>query len=206
MTTRVQGQAIPGEIAVSRQPALTRAEKSMLRWLLADPEDRVLDANIGFGGCAEYLRRNVQCEVCGVSHDMDAVRAARARLSNCDIVYAASGDIPWMENAFDSVLYNLNGEDSDQLSASLHEIFRVLKPGGQIVLGVDSWPAFLYTASDKMHLMSTVEPRSISRDTVADLLAEENFEKLEWHRTGLKQGVLIGWKHMEMQHVLQHEA
>jgi len=39
------------------------------------------------------------------------VRNARERLQSCDIVYAAPGDIPWKENAFDTVLMKYSGED-----------------------------------------------------------------------------------------------
>ena len=83
----------------------------MLKWAVVDPGDRLLDANIGSGMMAEYLRRNMQCEVCGVSDNMESVRAARSRLQNSDIVYAVPGDIPWHEEVFDTVLMKLDGQE-----------------------------------------------------------------------------------------------
>lgn len=94
MITKVQGKTVSGELSVKACPRLNPLEKAMLRWAVVDPEDRVLDACVGRGLMAEYLRRNMQCEVCGVSSDMEEVRSARARLQSCDIVYAPVGDIP----------------------------------------------------------------------------------------------------------------
>lgn len=140
MITKVQGKTVSGELSVKACPRLNGLEKAMLKWAVVDPEDRVLDASVGRGLMAEYLRRNMQCEVCGVSSDMEDVRAARARLQSCDIVYAPVGDIPWREDAFDTVLMQWRG-DADSLDRMLGEALRVLKPGGQLVLGTACWPA-----------------------------------------------------------------
>lgn len=69
MITKVQGKTVSGELSVKACPRLNPLEKAMLRWAVVDPEDRVLDACVGRGLMAEYLRRNMQCEVCGVSSD-----------------------------------------------------------------------------------------------------------------------------------------
>ena len=140
MITKVQGKTVSGELSVKARPRLNALEKAMLKWAVVDPEDRVLDASVGRGLMAEYLRRNMQCEVCGVSADMEDVRAARARLQSCDIVYAPVGDIPWREDAFDTVLMQWRG-NADSLDRMLSEALRVLKPGGQLVLGTACWPA-----------------------------------------------------------------
>ena len=60
---------------------------------------------------------------------------ARSRLRSCDIVYASSGDIPWKEDAFDTVLMRLAGEEEEILRRMLCEALRVLRPGGQLILG-----------------------------------------------------------------------
>ena len=126
MITRIQGKTLAGEIVVRSEPRLTALEKSMLRWVVVDPEDRLLDANVGSGMMAEYLRRNMQCEVCGVSDRMDQVRGARERLQNCDIVYAPAGDIPWREDAFDTVLMKMDAEEPELAERMIAEARRVL--------------------------------------------------------------------------------
>ena len=167
MITKVQGKTVSGELSVKAGPHLSALEKAMLRWVVVDPEDRVLDATVGKGLMAEYLRRNMQCEVCGVSADMEDVRAARARLQSCDIVYAGEGDIPWREDAFDTVLMQWKG-DGEALGRMLGEVLRVLKPGGQLV--------------------------PLNRHALQERLSELSFEQVSWQRTGLGTGVMTAWK------------
>ena len=56
MITKVQGKTVSGELSVKACPRLNALEKAMLRWAVVDPEDRVLDACVGRGLMAEYLR------------------------------------------------------------------------------------------------------------------------------------------------------
>ena len=56
MISRVQGKTLAGEIAVKKLPKLSALEKAMLKWAVVDPDDRLLDANIGTGIMAEYMR------------------------------------------------------------------------------------------------------------------------------------------------------
>ena len=166
----------------------------MLKWAVVDPEDRLLDASISSGMMAEYLRRNMQCEVCGVSDNMENVRAARSRLQNCDIVYAAPGDIPWRENAFDTVLLKYGKEDEGAFMRTLNEVSRVLRPGGQLILGTVSYPAAVNAIAGIFSEESAEERRVFNRNAVNDMLRECGFENVTWQRTGVATGVMIAWK------------
>lgn len=194
MISRAQGKALTGEIAVKKQPKLSTLEKAMLKWAVVDPDDKLLDANIGSGMMAEYLRRNMQCEVCGVSDNMDHVRAARSRLQNCDIVYAAPGDIPWREDAFDTVLMKYGGEETITLSRMLTEASRVLKPGGQLILGTVCYPAPVGAIAGLLAEDSVEERRPFQRAAVEEMLSSLDFENVTWQRTGIATGVMIAWK------------
>lgn len=191
MITKVQGKTVSGELSVKACPRLNALEKAMLRWAVVDPEDRVLDASVGRGLMAEYLRRNMQCEVCGVSADMEDVRAARARLQSCDIVYAPVGDIPWREDAFDTVLMQWRG-DADSLDRMLSEALRVLKPGGQLVLGTACWPAAMNALRRWMAVSAEGTP--VNRLELQSRLSDLSFEQVSWQRTGLGTGVMTAWK------------
>lgn len=192
MITKVQGKTVSGELSVKARPRLNALEKAMLKWAVVDPEDRVLDASVGRGLMAEYLRRNMQCEVCGVSADMEDVRAARARLQSCDIVYAPVGDIPWREDAFDTVLMQWRG-DADSLDRMLSEALRVLKPGGQLVLGTACWPAAMNALRRWMAVSAEGTP--VNRLELQSRLSDLSFEEVSWQRTGLGTGVMTAWKH-----------
>lgn len=191
MITRIQGKTLAGEIAVRREPRLSALEKSMLRWAVVDPDDRLLDANVDGGLMADYLRRNMQCEVCGVSDRMDQVRAARERLQNCDIMYAPAGDIPWREGAFDTVLMKLDTGEREMAERMIREAQRVLKPGGQLILGVRCFPQAL---SRVTALISADEKQRIRKEEVQSMLRHAAYQKITWQRTGISMGVLIGWK------------
>lgn len=191
MITKVQGKTVSGELSVKACPRLNPLEKAMLRWAVVDPEDRVLDACVGRGLMAEYLRRNMQCEVCGVSSDMEEVRSARARLQSCDIVYAPVGDIPWREGAFDTVLMQWKG-DPDSLDRMLGEVLRVLKPGGQLVLGAACWPAAMNAL--RRWMSAGTESTPVNRCTLQTRLTDLSFEQVSWQRTGLGTGVMTAWK------------
>jgi len=194
MISRVQEKTLSGEVAVKRLPKLSSLEKAMLKWAVVDPEDKVLDANIGSGLMAEYLRRNMQCEVCGVSDNMESVRAARSRLQNCDIVYAAPGDIPWREDAFDTVLMRFGGEEGLVFHRMLSEASRVLRPGGQLILGTAYYPALANVIAGMFAEESLEERHPFQRAEVAEMLGSCEFENITWQRTGLTTGVMIAWK------------
>lgn len=194
MISRAQGKTMSAEVAVSKQPKLSTLEKAMLKWAVVDPEDRVLDTSIGSGMMAEYLRRNMQCEVCGVSDNMEHVRQARSRLQNCDIVYAGPGDIPWKENAFDTVLMKYASEEPAVLHRMLSEASRVLRPGGQLILGTVYYPAFVNVIAGLFAEESMEEHRPFKRSEVMEMLYTSSFERLTWQRTSLATGVMIAWK------------
>ena len=190
MITRVQSKMLRGDLAFFREPRLSQLEKAMLKWIVVDPDDRLLDTSIGSGMMAEYLRRNMQCEICGVSDNMEHVRYARSLLSSSDIVYAPRGDIPWREEAFDTVLMKPVAEDDEQLTRILKEGARVLKPGGQLILGMKCYPAVL----GHTWKMEEGEKRAFCKDRVAEMLRQAAFHNITWQRTGLTNGILIAWK------------
>lgn len=194
MISKAQGKTLSLEAGIRKQPKLSTLEKAMLKWAVVDPEDKLLDTNIGSGMMAEYLRRNMQCEVCGVSDQMENVRAARSRLQNCDIVYAAAGDIPWRENAFDTVLMKYSGEETITFSRMISEASRVLKPGGQLILGTMCYPAPINAITGLFGEETLEERRSFQRDEAAEMLESNSFEKITWQRTSLTTGVMIAWK------------
>lgn len=193
MISRAQGKTWTAGAAVSKQQKLSALDKAMLKWAVVDPEDRLLDASIGSGLMAEYLRRNMQCEVCGVSDNMENVRAARSRLQNCDIVYAVPGDIPWREKAFDTVLLKFSGEENSVFLRTLSEVSRVLRPGGQLILGTICYPAAVKVIAG-MLTSDAEESRSFHRADMVQMLDECEFENITWQRTGFGTGVMIAWK------------
>ncbi|MEG0741023.1 MAG: class I SAM-dependent methyltransferase [Clostridia bacterium] len=187
MISRVQGKTLQQLGSLEAHPKLSAVERGLIRWAVIDPEDKVLDANIGTGMLAEYLRRNLQCEVCGVSGSIEDIKRARVRLQNADIVYGGGGDIPWRENAFDAVFYQLPSASAEAVEGSLAEIKRVLKEGGQLLLGVDGYFSALFAPQDE-------EAQPLHKKRLMRILRDAGFEHIAWQRVRLCSGVMIAWK------------
>ena len=168
-------------------------ERCLLKWAVIDRDDRVLDVGLGNGLMAEYLLRNMECEVCGVADDMELVRSTRGLVRSADLVYAAAGDIPWRDQAFHTVLLRPSRMDGSAMENQLREVHRVLKEGGQLVMGMRNLPAPLQAAMDAMS-EAEEETESVSRRQMKAMLSGLGFEQLSWHPCGLFSGALVAWK------------
>lgn len=176
-----------------RHPRLSPMERCLLKWAVIDRDDRVLDVGLGNGLMAEYLLRNMECEVCGVADDMELVRSTRGLVRSADLVYAAAGDIPWRDQAFHTVLLRPSRMDGSAMENQLREVHRVLKEGGQLVLGMRNLPAPLQAAMDAMS-EAEEEAESVSRRQMKTMLSGLGFEQLSWHPCGIFSGALVAWK------------
>lgn len=194
MTTRVQEKVCLQKEGTLREPRMRPLEKAMLRHAVFDPADKVLDANVCSGQVAEYLLRNMDCQVCGVSDRMEEIRRTRARMYGGDFVYAAVGDIPWQENTFDTVLLHPAEGGQEALRAQLKESSRVLKPGGQLVLGLKSVPASLQRIGQLFWENLSDEEPLPGVPAAQEAMEACRFEHISHIRAGLNGHVLIGWK------------
>ena len=176
-----------------RHPRLSPMERCLLKWAVIDRDDRVLDVGLGNGLMAEYLLRNMECEVCGVADDMELVRSTRGLVRSADLVYAAAGDIPWRDQAFHTVLLRPSRMDGSAMENQLREVHRVLKEGGQLVMGMRNLPAPLQSAMDAMS-EAEEETESVSRRQMKAMLSGLGFEQMSWHPCGIFSGALVAWK------------
>ena len=176
-----------------RHPRLSPMERCLLKWAVIDRDDRVLDVGLGNGLMAEYLLRNMECEVCGVADDMDLVRSTRGLVRSADLVYAAAGDIPWRDQAFHTVLLRPSRMDGSAIENQLREVHRVLKEGGQLVMGMRNLPAPLQAAMDAMS-EAEEEAESVSCRQMKAMLSGLGFEQMSWHPCGIFSGALVAWK------------
>ena len=193
MLSKAQSKRISPQPSLDKQPKLTALEKGLLRWSMAERGDKVLDAYVGSGLMLEYLQRNMECVVCGVSYDMDSVRLSRSRLLNADIVYASLEEIPWRENTFDSVYVKLTAVPISE--QRLRECMRVLKPGGQLLIGFVTIPAPLRP------MIGLVRPEAeeaavstATRMRTLDMMRRLSLTQVTMQRADLFTSVGIGWK------------
>ena len=196
MITKAQSKRYTPQRPLESKTRLSALEKGLLRWTMAERGDKVLDAHVGNGLMLEYLQRNMECEVCGVSDDMESIRATRSRLHNVDIAYASREDIPWKENTFDSVYLKMIAVPLTE--AALHEILRVLKPGGQLLIGFRTIPTPLRQLMGLLRSENDDElTKPSTRGRFLGMMRELGLTQITWQQTDPFNSVGIGWKPLE---------
>ena len=195
MTTRVQENHCLQPHTI-RHPLLSTLEKAMLSQAEIKAAARVLDANVCNGQVAEYLLQNVDCRVCGVSDQMEEVRQVRAKLYGGDFAYGAIGDIPWPDNSFDVVLLHPTEGGEDALREQLRECKRVLRAGGQLILGLTCLPRMLQRINRL--LWERTEEESPAVPVAQQAMEKHGFESITFTQAGFSSYVLTGWMPKEV--------
>lgn len=112
------------------------------RRLDLQPKDEVLDVACGSGG---FLRKHASHthRVAGFDHSKDlieiALRQNRGRVDagTAEFVVGDATALPWADNEFTVVTSNCLGCFPKKAAAALKEMYRVLKPGGRILVADD---------------------------------------------------------------------
>ena len=135
----------------------------------------LLDAGCGTGGLLRYLRRRAPTfRACGMDLSPDAIRYLRSA-APLPVARASVEGLPFRDGSFDvvtslDVLY-IEGVDDRR---ALREFFRVLKPGGLLVLNL---PAFEFMRSSHDRAIHT--RRRYRRPEVVGLFQEAGFTVLK---------------------------
>ena len=199
MITKAQGYKIEKEASLAARSKLSVMERGMLTWAMLDSGDKILDMNLRDGLMLEYLARNMECEICGISNDMEGVKYARARLQNADILYASPEDIPWREDSFHAVFLYGWKMDEDEWEKVLKETFRVMRPGGQLLLGAAHYPAPFRQVA---HLFSREGTEMVDRPSQKGnwmkALKAVGYDQVTWQQLGFGNGIAIGWKPLKL--------
>ena len=99
----------------------------------AGPGDTVLDVATGTGAVARELVRRHGCGVVGVDQSAGMLAEARRRLNGRVRLVEASADaLPFADGEFDALTFTYLLRYVDDPPATLHELARVVKPGGTI--------------------------------------------------------------------------
>lgn len=128
-----------------------------------DAESRVIDVGAGYGGAARWLARTFGCRVCCVNlseaqNDRNReFSAAQGCAHLIEVMDASFEDIPYPDQRFDIAWSQDAILHSGHRETVLHEVDRVLKPGGEFIftdpMQADDCPeGVLQAVLDRIHL------------------------------------------------------
>ena len=116
------------------------ASIELLKKINISPDACVLDAGCGIGGSSRLLAKQFGCRVIGVDLADKFIKAANflttctAQETRVSFKQASILDLPFEENTFDTILCQHVLMNIQDKSMAVKEFFRVLKPGGKLIL------------------------------------------------------------------------
>ena len=125
----------------------------LLEVLALKPGEHVLDVGSGPGHYAFDMSSAVgdTGRVAGVDNAESSIATAQRRcsgLGNVKFHLNDAVDLPFGAATFDAVISTQTFEYLEDVEAALDEIFRVLKPGGRVLIHDTEWGAWLWHSSD----------------------------------------------------------
>ena len=180
----------------SRETPVEAQEKlieKLLDLVEIHPKDKILDAGCGMGGSSLYLAKKFDVDVSGVTLSQKQVEIATA-LANKDGIRNVSFKVEdalslasFSDNSFDIVWSLESCEQFFNKQVFFQQAFRVLKPGGRLMLATWCSDADEYSGPQarryKKLCLSMQLPYMPTIDRYARLLQQTGFmvdQKLDW--------------------------
>ena len=110
-------------------------------------KEKVLDPASGNSIVGSYLQDNYQCQVTALDISETAIANAKKRGVK-GVVGSVEKKLPFKDKSFDTVFWGDNIEHVFTPADILHEIYRVLKPSGRVIISTPNqgyWRYRLYT-------------------------------------------------------------
>ena len=155
------------------------------------PARHVLDVAIGTADLTiEMLRRGKAEEVTGIDlsdkmMEIGAEKCAKRGLQ-VEFIHGNAQEMPFDENTFDGVTCAFGCRNFSNLDAGLREMYRVLKPGGQVTILEFSYPSNRLVRALYDIYFTRVLPwigRVVSRDKTAYTYLNKSVKSFCWGET-----------------------
>ncbi|WP_414544778.1 methyltransferase domain-containing protein [Nostoc sp. CCY0012] len=114
--------------------------EELLKWADVQTAENILDVGCGIGGSSLYLANKFNAKATGIT--LSPVQATRAKERAQDIGLSGRSDfqvadaqaMPFADDSFDLVWSLESGEHMPDKTKFLQECYRVLKPGGTLIM------------------------------------------------------------------------
>ena len=180
----------------NRRQAQIDLIEELLQWAEVQQAENILDVGCGIGGSSLYLAQKFNAAATGIT--LSPVQAKRASeravefglQERTNFQVADALNMPFEDNSFDLVWSLESGEHMPDKNRFMQECYRVLKPGGKLILvtwchrSTDESPL---SAEEKKHLEQIYDvyclPYVISLadyEAIACLLPLQNIRTADW--------------------------
>ncbi len=189
---------VAGDEKKERRIAQIDLIEELLKWANVGQAENILDVGCGIGGSSLYLAQKFNAKVCGVTLSPVQVRRAEERAAEAGLSSKArfqvadALNLPFADASFDLVWTLESGEHMPDKVKFLQECYRVLQPGGTLIMA--TWchrptdgNANPLTADEQRHLEDIYRvyclPYVISLpeyEAIARNLAFQNIRTADW--------------------------
>ena len=185
-----------GKEQKERRTAQIDLIEEVLQWSEVQQAENILDVGCGIGGSSLYLAEKFNANATGIT--LSPVQAGRASeraiefglQDRTNFQVADALNMPFEDNSFDLVWSLESGEHMPEKQKFLQECYRVLKPGGKLILVTwchRSTDKSTLTADEKKHLEQIYDvyclPYVISLpeyEEIARQLPLQNIRTADW--------------------------
>ena len=185
-----------GKEQKERRTAQIDLIEEVLRWSEVHQAENILDVGCGIGGSSLYLAQKFNANATGIT--LSPVQSGRASeraiefglQDRTNFQVADALNMPFEDNSFDLVWSLESGEHMPEKQKFLQECYRVLKPGGKLILVTwchRSTDKSTLTADEKKHLEQIYDvyclPYVISLpeyEEIARQLPLQNIRTADW--------------------------
>ncbi|NEO84537.1 MAG: methyltransferase domain-containing protein [Spirulina sp. SIO3F2] len=180
-----------GNVRCDRRQAQINLIEELLRWADLEQAEHILDVGCGIGGSTLYLARKYHCLATGITLSPIQAGRAKERAFEADLAgrvqfqVADALAMPFADESFDVVWSLESGEHMPDKRQFLAECYRVLKPGGLMILATWCHRATemaLLTEAEEEHLEAIYRvyclPYVISLNSYLDLAQNLGFKNI----------------------------
>jgi ubiquinone/menaquinone biosynthesis C-methylase UbiE len=111
---------------------------------------RTLEVGCGKGYHFQFVKEFETCQYIGLDIDIDLLRCAHTNYPSIQLVTADASRIPFKSAVFDKIFSIYTFEHLHYLPESLAEVQRVLKPGGELMVGLPAEGVIMYEAGRRL--------------------------------------------------------